>query len=155
LFALLRRIGGTTVAVAAALLLALSPLSVWYGQEARQYELLALGATLATLLFRLALEHGSWRSWLAYGAGIAVTLHVQYFAIPLAAFHAYLAHRAVLWRPDRWRASAAFVLAGALFLPWWISAHALEYGGWMEPVDLASAARRTAWAFAVGTTIYP
>jgi len=155
LFALVRRIAGIFAGGAAALLLALSPLSVWYGQEARQYELLALGATLATLLLRRALERGSWGSWLVYAAVLAGTLHLQYFAIPLAAFHAYLAQRAVLWRPDRWRAVVAFAVAGALFLPWWLAARALEYGGWMERVDLATAARRTAWAFAAGTTIYP
>src|SRR5262249_22605885 len=101
LYALVRRIAGRPAGLAAALLLALTPLSVGYAQEARQYALLALAATVATLRLRLAFEHGSWRSWLLYGLALAATLHVHYFGLPLAAFHLWLACRAVVWRPDR------------------------------------------------------
>jgi hypothetical protein len=155
LYRLGRRIGGPAAATAAALFAAFNPLLVWHGQEARMYALLVLGATVSALLFHRARQRGSWRAWLALAGALAATLYVHYFAAFLAGLHAVLAERAVRWRPDRWRALAAFALAAAAFVPWLRATDTLGYQGWMEPVDLATAARRAAWGLAVGTSIYP
>jgi mannosyltransferase len=155
LYRLGRRIGGRGAATVAALFTAFNPLLVWYGQEARMYALLVLGATASTLLLHRARQSGSWRAWLGLAAALAATLHVHYFAAFLAGLHAALVERAVRWRPDRWRALAAFALVAAAFAPWVLTTDTLGYQGWMEPVDLATAARRAAWGLAVGTSIYP
>lgn len=155
LYVLVRRIGGPIAAAVAATLLAANPFALWYAQEARMYALLGLLATLATLRLHLALERGSGRAWLAWAACLVLAVHTHYYALALVAWHAWLGWRAVLWRPDRFRALAALASIAIAFLPWWSQARALSYGGWMEHVSLSEAARRAAWAFAVGTSIYP
>jgi mannosyltransferase len=155
LYALGRRIGGRATATLAALFAAASPLLVWYDQEARMYALLVLGATVSTLLLHRARQRGAWSAWVLHAAVLATTLHVHYFAAFLAAWHGLLVERATRWRPDRWRALLALALAAGAFVPWLLSTQTLGYQGWMEPVDFENALRRAAWAFAVGTSIYP
>jgi mannosyltransferase len=155
LYALGRRIGGRATAIVAALFAAFNPLLLWYDQEARMYAMLVFGATLSTLLLHRARQRGAWHSWLLHGAALATTLHVHYFAAFLAGWHGLLAERATRWRADRWRAMLALALAAAAFLPWLLTTDTLGYQGWMEAVDLDTALRRAAWAFAVGTSIYP
>src|SRR6185312_5907016 len=60
---------------------ALSPLAVWYSQDARAYSLLIFLTSLALLFFAQALRTESSRSiWLwAFAAAAALTAH--YFAI--------------------------------------------------------------------------
>ena len=54
-----------------------------------------------------------WSAWLLYAASLALAIYCHYYALALAGWHAFLAQRAVLWRPDRLRALGAFALAGA------------------------------------------
>jgi hypothetical protein len=105
--------------------------------------------------FRVALERGSWGAWLSHAFVLLLAIHTHYYALALVGLHALLAYRTVLWRPDRLRALASFTLVGILFVPWWTRARALDYGGWMPHVTFDEAVRRAAWAFAVGTSIYP
>ncbi|HEY3081430.1 MAG TPA: glycosyltransferase family 39 protein [Chloroflexota bacterium] len=155
LYALGRRVGGRATAAFAALFTAFNPLLVWYGQEARMYALLALGATVAALLLHVARQRGSRRAWLFHAAALGTTLYVHYFAAFLAAWHALLVERATRWRPDRWRALGLTALAGLAFAPWLATTRVLGYSGWMEAVDLATTLRRAAQALAVGTSVYP
>lgn len=63
----------------AALILAISPLHIWYSQEARMYALgtlLALGATWA---FLRALESGRWGWWGAYACLSALAMYAFYY----------------------------------------------------------------------------
>ena len=61
-----RRLFGTPVALLAALFLALSPLHVWYSQEARWYAQWILLALLSYWALTRAWQTGSRRAWVAY-----------------------------------------------------------------------------------------
>lgn len=77
-----REVGGQRIALPAALLVALSPFQVWYGQEARMYALLAfLGTTSAYLLLR-GLKGGCAAAWVGYIAATSMATYTQ----PASAF---------------------------------------------------------------------
>jgi mannosyltransferase len=78
-FDIARRIGGRTAGIAAALLMALSPQQVQYGQEARSYTLAVLLVAIALWgVVRIAQSAGarSRLGWAAYGIGTAGALDV-------------------------------------------------------------------------------
>ncbi|MFI5365825.1 MAG: glycosyltransferase family 39 protein [Candidatus Binatia bacterium] len=74
-----RRLFGAPVALLAALFLALSPLHVWYSQEARWYAQWILLALLSYWALLSAWETGSRRAWLAYW--LCTTLNVYTFIL--------------------------------------------------------------------------
>jgi mannosyltransferase len=71
--------------LAAAGLLAISPLHVWYSQEARPYALLVLLAAWSTACLAAAAE-GS-RSWLWYAVSLTLALYTHFLALVLVAAH--------------------------------------------------------------------
>lgn len=79
-----RAIGGTRLGILTALLLALSPFNVWYGQEARMYPLLMLAAAVGVwglvLLFREPVPRGAWT---LYVAGTILALWTEHSAVLL------------------------------------------------------------------------
>jgi mannosyltransferase len=112
-----RRVGGSRVALATAALLAVNPLLVWFSQEARSYELVALLSAASLLLFLRALDDDRPRllAWWALLSALALCTH--YFAcFVLAPQIAWL-----LWRHPRrravWGATAALALVAAALLP--------------------------------------
>ncbi|MEA2146483.1 MAG: mannosyltransferase, partial [Solirubrobacteraceae bacterium] len=112
-----RPLVGRRVALGAAALTAVSPIMVWYSQEARAYALMVLLCVLALGFFLRALAQER-RAWLlGWGACSAAALATHYFAVfPLAAEAAWLlvslrARRRVL------AALAAPALVGAALLP--------------------------------------
>lgn len=86
LYALGRDLWGRRAGLIAAALGALSPFSVWYGQEVRNYALLMLFAALATL-FAERLVTGRSRSWLGYVVSIVLALYCNLGAAFLAVAH--------------------------------------------------------------------
>jgi mannosyltransferase len=79
-------------ALLSALFLAVSPLHVWYGQEARMYTLLTFLGVLSAYLLLLAMDTPS-RSrraglWLAYTLTGIAAVYTHYFAFFLLAFQA-------------------------------------------------------------------
>jgi len=112
-----RRIGGPRVALATALLVAVNPLLVWFSQEARSYQLVALLSAGSLLLFLRALEDDRPRvlAWWALLSALALCSH--YFAcFVLAPQAAWL-----LWRHPRRHAvlaaTAALAVVAAALLP--------------------------------------
>lgn len=81
LWGLARRLCGPVGAAATAVIVALHPLHVYYGHEARAYALWALLLTVALRLLVEAVLRGGWRWWAAYGAVLLVCLHLHYFTI--------------------------------------------------------------------------
>ncbi len=81
LFLVARRLVPVRVALLAALFLALSPLDVWYGQEARWYAQWACVSTFSYLLLMEAREAGSARLWLAYGFAALVNLYTFIYSV--------------------------------------------------------------------------
>ncbi len=73
-----RRVGGNVAGAISAVLMALSPLHVWYSQEARMYALQTLLVTVSWWLLFLALDSRCWRCWTAYAVATALSLYAQY-----------------------------------------------------------------------------
>ncbi|MBN1177599.1 MAG: glycosyltransferase family 39 protein [Anaerolineae bacterium] len=100
-YALARRMLGTATGLAAAFLAALSPLAVYYAQEARMYALLGLMSALSTYLALRWLETRGTRHRIsaAYALTIAAGLYTQY-AFPFV-----------------------LIAQNLVFLGWWIGNH--------------------------------
>jgi 4-amino-4-deoxy-L-arabinose transferase-like glycosyltransferase len=109
-WAIARRLGGTRVAAIAGLLVAVSPLLVWFSQEARSYALAALLATISVLSVVGWMQDGR-PGWLAgWAVAAALGLATHYFVVFVVAPETVL-----LWlrRPpsDRRLAAATAVVA--------------------------------------------
>lgn len=164
---------GPVAAAGAALLLALSPLHVLYGQEARMYSLVAALALASWLGFSMLLRStddqrtsgkrfGPWTLWLASSVG---ALYTQYFAalVVLAQNLVAIACRFPLgWRNGRlqvrwlrrwwapWLAGQAMV--GLLYAPWLVRAQdsIRSWPAISEPLSPTELGRRLMLAFAFG-----
>ena len=93
-FLLGAELNGRRTGIAAAALVAVNPMLVWYSQEARCYSLLVLLTSIALLFFLRALRSDSGRdlAWWALASALALATH--YFALfPVGAEAAWL-----LWR---------------------------------------------------------
>lgn len=144
-------------AVLAALLAAVSPLHVWYSQEARPYAFLIFLGLLSVRFFQLALRDPTSRG---ARAGFAVTAAATFYVHTVAiAFVAALALAVLLVVPRReWRpwlvtfaAVAVLALPGAYLLlriPPTVSANPFYV---FNPAHLAY----TLWTFAVGYSLGP
>jgi mannosyltransferase len=109
-WAIARRLGGVRAAAIAGLLVAVSPLLVWFSQEARSYALAALLATISVLCIVGWVQDGR-HGWLAgWAVAAALGLATHYFVVFVVAPEAVL-----LWlhrRPlDRRRVAATAVVA--------------------------------------------
>ena len=84
-------LSGRRTGIAAAALVAVNPMLIWYSQEARCYSLLVLLTSIALLFFLRALRSGSGRdmAWWALASALALATH--YFALfPVGAEAAWL-----------------------------------------------------------------
>lgn len=80
LFALGRELYDRRTAVLAALLGAISPLLVWYAQEARMYGFVTLFAVLAVLGAARAMRNGRVLDWALYALAASLLLWTHWFA---------------------------------------------------------------------------
>ena len=102
------------VGLGAGLLLATNAFVVSWSQQVRTYALAMLVAVVVTYLFVLALESGSWRRWLLYGAVAGASVYAHFFVGLVLASHvpavATVRNRATV---RRWAAAAGigFVIA--------------------------------------------
>jgi mannosyltransferase len=115
-----RRFTAPAAALLAAGLLAINPMAVWYGQEARSYAFVILAACLAfgALPRALEREHGR-RAWVGYVAAMSLLAYCEIFAAPLA----LPAQALIAWRAGRaglrrwlWSLLAVFVCCLPLLL---------------------------------------
>jgi len=113
-----RRLGNHRTGILAAALLALSPLNLWYAQEARMYVFMTTILLLSAILL-------TWDSWLAMPALVAVLavgLYLDYTMLPLwlllsAVWAVMWWHRGHRLRPLLiWLVSS--IAAWLFFLPW-------------------------------------
>jgi len=118
-----------------AALAAVSPLLVWYSQEARAYSLFVLLAALSLLFFGRALTEPSPRAlgWWAVASSLSVLTH--YFGIFLVAAEAVMLlvrHR----RRATWMATAAIAGVCLALLPLAAYQVAFSSSRWIRSVDL-------------------
>ncbi len=113
------RLAGVRAGLVAALLAAVNPLLVWFGQEARAYALLVLLTALSLLALLRALEQPSGRRLALWAVVAAAALATHYFALFVLAGEA--AWLLFALGPRRRRAAlgtlAAPVAAGLALLP--------------------------------------
>lgn len=114
-----QRLFDTRFALIALLLLAFSPLEIWYAQEARFYPFIVLAGLLVA--FSLTWEH--WLAWPLYITGLVFGLYMDHTMIPI-----WLVVSALwlVWWWQRGRKPVSLflwtitsVLAWVLFQPWW------------------------------------
>lgn len=141
----------------AMVLMAIMPMQLWYGQEARMYSLLEL-EVLAALLFTLR------RQWLGLFASATLLLYTQNYSvfylacigmIGLARDVEYTIARSEKMEDMAWTASAMFV-AGVCYLPWvQVLSRQMDYIGgryWIQdPLigDVLNMVYRLFWAAAM------
>lgn len=118
-YALAARLVNRRAAGVAALVIALSPVHVWYSQEARMYALSVLCVALSYLALIAATQEPT-RWWIVlYGVAVLLALYSDTSA--LYALVPQLFWWVVWWRAERRRTIAlvgAACLAGLLYLPW-------------------------------------
>lgn len=163
-----RGLDGRISSLAAALLGAISPLYLYYSQEARMYAQLTLLGVLAgyTLLRAMAAER--WREELLWWAGFVVIgasmLYTHYFGVFLLL--AYGLWFLIAWAPDltrlppgqrAWRklafAVGAALAIGLLYLPWlpaMLTRYQVDRSYWQGALKLWEALRHIAVSFAAG-----
>jgi len=154
------------VGLAAAALAAVSPMLIWYSQEARAYSLLALAGGASFVAFLLAREDPSRRrlAWWAVLAAIAVATH--YFAGFVVLGQASLllvAHPRL--RSVRWAVGAVAAVAICL-LPLAAVQASHRRLGWVGGIELSrrlteaiqrfvTAGQPSSWAGATGAELTP
>lgn len=141
--ALIYRLGaslfGNGAGATSALLLAASPLHIWYAQETRMYILVTLWTLAGSYWLWRALQRGRWWQWLAYALCMALGLYTHYHAIFVLLFQNLFVAFCWLCSHDRRQLARIWLLADAvialLFLPWLpVLVHQVAQGGggWVE-----------------------
>ncbi|HEY5977805.1 MAG TPA: glycosyltransferase family 39 protein [Solirubrobacterales bacterium] len=134
-----RALRGRRAGIAAAALVAVNPMMLWYSQEARAYALLVLLCTASAVYFVRALDEGRRRDlgWWGLFSGLALATH--YFAVfPIALEALWLA-----WKRGRQALAGISIVAlfGLALAPLayhqmssghaeWIAEHALSHRAW-------------------------
>lgn len=150
LYAIGRQLFDRRTAALAALLLAFSPLHIWYSQEARMYALVSAMALLAAFFALRALQHNRPEDWILFGFFEGMALWSEtgavWFVLSVNAFAALLVR--ALYQSGRllpWLGAQALALI--LYLP--ILAHMLEEISsgdtmWIPPATFILLARTVA-----------
>ena len=114
-----KRLGGQWLGLGGGLLLAISPMHIWYSQEIRMYILLAAFTTAATIALWDCLQGKN--RWFLYGLFTVLSLYTQYFAAFVLLAHGLLV-LAWVWRQHRPRFllpyAATLLLSGLAFSVW-------------------------------------
>ena len=134
--------------IAAAALVAVNPMLLWYSQEARGYSLLVLFSAIATLYFVRALDGGARRDFRGWGIASALALATHYFAFFPIAFQGLW----LLWRRGRAAVAGLWIaaLAGLLLAPLVIHQASYGHAEWIGGRTLGHRFWETSVAFAVG-----
>ena len=106
------RLAGRLVGLIAAVLLALNPFAVQYGQEGRMYSFDLFFSLLAIWALLRAVEHPSLVRWLVYSASVTAAVYSHDLALLFIPVHIVLV---LLSRTDLWR-SFLLALAAAVVL---------------------------------------
>ena len=134
--------------VAAAALVAVNPMLLWYSQEARAYSLLVLLTAVSTLYYVRALDGGGRRAFWGWGIASALALATHYFAIFPVLFEALW----LLRRRGREALSGLWIVtvAGLLLAP--LAIHQASYGHaeWISGHTLGHRLWETGATFTVG-----
>jgi mannosyltransferase len=132
-----RKLAGDWLALGTGLLLAISPMHVWYSQEARMYILLASLTTASTMELWDCLRGKN--HWLPYALFSILAIYTHYFAIFVFVGHTFLAFAWAWMKHEKkgvihW--AGAMLVVGLAFLPWFpISLYQTRFHtmSWISP----------------------
>jgi len=126
----------------AGLLLAVSPLHVWYSQETRMYSLVVLLAIVGNYLLLRAVESNRTRHWLGYTVCMLALVYAHYLTglMVVAHFMFLFVNRRSADMGFAWRRWVLWMaVAGIVYLPWLMVVG--QHGetrtpniGWISPV---------------------
>jgi mannosyltransferase len=141
---------GRRAGIAAAALVAVNPMLLWYAQEARSYALLALLSAAAALFYVRALRGGRRRDLTAWGIFSALALATHYFAIFPVAFEAAW----LLWRRRRAAFAGLWIVAlvGLALTPLVIHQASLGHAEWIGGRSLGHRLWEVGVTFFIGET---
>lgn len=117
--------GGVYISLIGGLLLAISPMHVWYSQEVRMYMLLLCLTTASTTSLWWALRKNQLLYWFLYSLFTILALYTHYFAVFVILAQGFWVLTWVLKgysKNDLWKWIASTVISGLLFLPWFPTA---------------------------------
>ena len=141
---------GRRAGIAAAALVAVNPMLLWYSQEARGYALLALLTAAAALYFVRALDRGRRVDFVGWGIVSALALATHYFALfPIGLEAIWLLRRRGREAVPGLRIAA---LAGLLLAPLAIHQMSLRHAEWIGGHSLGHRLWEAGVSFAVGET---
>lgn len=132
------RLGAGALPFLAALLMAVNPYQLWYGQEGKMYALITALALLAHWFWLQGIDRGGWRPWLGYLITVSCAMYSHLLMIMIIPLH-------MIWFLLAWPQSRAhwrgYLLAvAALTLPY------LPLLAWQWPMLMASE-RKTGFTF--------
>lgn len=119
-YGLARKLTSKPVALGALFVLAISPLHIWYSQEARMYMPLFVASVLNTLVLLQALERGKFFWWALYACTMALGVFLHIFMVLNGLLHLVwllLCHRRALLRLVATGMVAA-ILAAPVMMQW-------------------------------------
>ena len=129
-------------------LAAVSPLLVYYSQEARAYPLLMLFAALSLLAFAYAREEPTGRALAGWALASALALATHYYAVFLVVFEAVWL--AVLYRRRALPAIAAVTGVGLALLPLALHQRGLDLANYLRDISLGGRLARVPKQFLTG-----
>ncbi|HYP54874.1 MAG TPA: glycosyltransferase family 39 protein [Solirubrobacterales bacterium] len=148
-----RELASARAGLIGAALVALSPMLIWYSQEARSYALLVFFGALALLFFARALRTGSGRDLGLWALASALALCSHYFAVFAVAVEAIWLLVALR---SRWRvvlaAVGAVVAVGLALLPLISAQVDPTHIGWIDHSPLSTRLFETGGSFLMGET---
>ncbi len=138
-YVIARRVGGERAGLIAGSLTAVSPILVWYSQEARSYSMLVFLGAASVWLWLRALETGSTRSIIGWGAVACLAIATHYFASFIVAFEAVSLLRQHTRKRVLWSVLAIIGVVQVALIPLAIhQARAHEAGDYITATPLSS-----------------
>jgi mannosyltransferase len=148
-----RELANARAGLLAAALVAVSPMLIWYSQEARSYALLVFFGALALLFFVRALRTGNGRDLGLWALASALALCSHYFAVFAVAIEAVWLLVALR---TRWRlvlpVLAGVVVVGLALLPLIATQMNPTHIGWIDHSPLSTRLFETGGSFLMGET---
>jgi mannosyltransferase len=123
-FLIAAELRGRRAGIAAAALVAVNPMLLWYSQEGRGYALFVLLTSIGLLYYLRALERGRSRDFAFWGVASGLAMATHYFA-----FFAIVAEAAwLLYRRRREALRGVAIVAGFCLLLLPLAYHQMSYG---------------------------
>jgi len=162
-----RRLLGATAAALAAALVCLSPLFLWYSQEARMYTLVTFLCLLSTYLLLRIMDGKGRRAvhWTAYALANVVAVYTHFYAFFVLAFQfLFFLCWWALWSKgrvrQRWPTMASLLLCQAAvavaYLPWSgfvLRRYGADVSYWQGTLRIGEVLRKTLITFSTGHSV--